>query len=206
MAVHGPDKSSSQLWLPRMCKSAWGSKQDGNKQEHSTFASCKHALLSQWDHDLNAREGNYPDNTTVGSAKQIWWTCNQCPEGNKHSWLARPYNRTRRTHASGCPFCFHKQPCDCNSLQTHHPELAADFDVKANGLTPDQVTAFSSVKYRWLSDKPEAPRRSVDQRTRYKQRKQKRASQAGGVAQGLPWKVGSSHYVLPCTSLPIACC
>ena len=180
---HVKNKVQRSSGCPECAKTHVGRSKDGTRLRHPTFASCKHPLLSQWDHDLNARQGTYPDNTTLASAKQIWWTCNQCPEGNKHSWLARPYNRTRRTHASGCPFCFHKQPCDCNSLQTHHPELAADFDSKANGLTPDHVTASSEMKYRWLSDKPGAPLRSISQRTQSAKRRQKRISQAEAAAQ-----------------------
>ena len=161
---------------------------------HPTFAGCNHPLLSQWDHDLNAREENYPDNITLGSNKRIWWTCKHCPKGKRHSWSATAYSRTR-THASGCPFCAHKQPCDCNSLQNLDPKLAADFDSKANGVTPDEVTASTSVKYRWLSDTPGAPLRSVNQRTKYKLRRR-----AGGAVEGLyssTGKVGTSHY-MPC--------
>ena len=154
----------------------------GIRQKHPTFASCNHPLLPQWDHDLNARKGNYPDNTTLGSNKRIWWVCDQCSKGKKHSWSARAFNRTRK-HASGCPFCAHKQPCDCNSLQTLNPKLAADFDSKANGLTPDQVTASSNMKYQWLSDKPGAPLGSVNHRTQSAQRRQKRISQAEVAAQ-----------------------
>ena len=120
-----------------------------------------------------------------------------CPKGKRHSWSATAYSRTR-THASGCPFCAHKQPCDCNSLQNLDPKLAADFDSKANGVTPDEVTASTSVKYWWLSDTPAAPLRSVNQRTKYNHRKLRR--RAGGAVEGLyssTGKVGTSHY-MPC--------
>ena len=188
---------------PECAKARGNRSKNGVRQKHPTFASCNHPLLPQWDHVRNAREGNYPDNTTLRSHKRIWWTCDQCPKGNKHSWSARCYNRTG-PDASGCPMCSGKLPCDCNSLQSRHPEYAADFDSKANGVTPDQVTASSHVKYRWLSDIPEAALRSVNQRTRHKQHKLKRGSQAGHAAQGLSRKVSTSHYMLPCSSLPFA--
>ena len=159
---------------PHCAKTYSGQSKDGVRQKHPTFASCNHSLLFQWDHELNAREENYPDNTTLKSNKHIWWTCDQCPKGKKHNWSARANNRTR-TPPAGCPFCSHRQPCDCNSLHTLYPELAADFDSKANGLTPDQVTGGSGVKYRWLSDKPGAPLRSVDRRSLSMQSKLQRA-------------------------------
>ena len=168
------DKVQKKTGCPECAKGSAGRSKDGIRQKHPTFASCNHPLLSQWDHDLNAREGNYPDNTTLGSGKQIWWICDQCPKGKKHSWSARAYQRTS-THATGCPFCSHRLPCDCNCLKTLYPELAADFDSKANGVTPDQVTAGTVKKYRWLSDKPEAPARSVAQRSWSLQQKVKRA-------------------------------
>ena len=193
---------------PKCARAHSGRSKDGTRQKHPTFASCNHPLLSQWDHDLNAREGNYPDSTTLRSSKHIWWRCDQCPKGKMHIWSARAYHRTK-VHASGCPFCSHKQPCDCNSLQTLDPESAADFDIKANGLTPNQVTASSVVKYRWLSDKPGAPLRSVNQRTWYNQRKLKRASQAAVAAQGLSSSskmVGTCLFPLSCLSFASSHC
>ena len=161
---------------PECAKAHSGRSKDGVRQKHPTFASCNHPLLSQWDHDRNAREGNYPENTTLGSGKRIWWICDECPRGKKHSWSATAQHRTRaHATATGCPFCSHRQPCDCNSLHTLYPELAADFDSKANGVTPDQVTAGTIVKYRWLSDKVGAPLRSVNQRSRSLQSKLQRA-------------------------------
>ena len=113
---------------PECAKAHSGRSKDGVRQKHPTFASCNHPLLSQWDHDRNAREVKYPENATLGSSKRIWWTCDECPRGKKHSWSATAHNRTR-AHATGtgCPFCSHKQPCECNSLQTLYPELASEF-------------------------------------------------------------------------------
>ena len=162
---------------PECAKTHGGRSKDGTRQKQPTFASCKHPLLSQWDHDLNAREGNYPESTTLGSNKRIWWTCDQCPKGKRHNWSAIAFNRTT-ARATGCPLCSHRLLCDCNSLQSLNPTLAADFDSKANGLTPNRVTANSSLKYRWLSDKPGAPLRSVKQCSQNLKQKLERAGRA----------------------------
>ena len=151
---------------PRCARTNAGRSKDGVRHKHPAFASCNHPLLSQWDHSLNELDGNYPDNTTLGSNKLIWWTCDQCPRGHKHSWQARP-SRRLGSEPTGCPVCFGLNVCECNSLQTLHPDIAADFDVEANGLTAAQVTAANTSKYRWLSDDPGAKPRSVNQRTAY---------------------------------------
>ena len=148
---------------PKCAKAHAGSSKDGMRQKHPTFASCNHPLLAQWNHGLNAREGNYPENTTLGSNKLIWWDCKNCPKGRKHVWQAKPFQRAG-TAQSSCPFCAGKKVCACNSLQTVYPEVAVDFDIKANQLTPDQVTRSPHPEYRWLSDKPETPLRITELR------------------------------------------
>lgn len=158
-----------------MCKSTRRSQQGQYKRKHPTFAECDHPLLVEWDYDLNAQEGNYPDNATPGSSKCIWWMCRQCHKGHKHSWQATCTCRT--THATGCPFCSHRRLCVCNSLQIVYPELAADFDSKANGITPDQVMANSTTRYKWLSDALGAPLRSVNQHSQTLRNKLRRAGQ-----------------------------
>ncbi len=57
--------------------------------------------------------------------------------------------------------------CECNSLETVCPDIAADFDVEQNGVTAAEVTRATHTKYSWLSDEPGAKQRSVDQRTAY---------------------------------------
>ena len=153
-----------------------GYSKDGIRQKHPSFASCKHSLLSEWDHVLNAMVGNYPDNITLGSGKRIWWVCNKCPKGKNHSWQARPRDRIRKV-PSNCPYCAGSRVCACNSLQDNHPDIADDFDVNANGLTAAEVTSSSNKKFRWRSDVPDAPLRSVNQRTYTARMKARHVSQ-----------------------------
>ena len=169
-------KVQNQSGCPQCAKAKSGCSKAGVRHKHPTFASCKHPLLSQWDHSLNQQDGNFPDNTTLGSGKLIWWTCDQCPRGHKHSWQAMPKQRAGNK-PTGCPVCSGNKVCECNSLQTWHPDIAADFDVEANGLTPAQVTAANTSKYRWLSDGPGAKLRTVNQRTCYAQAQRRLAKQ-----------------------------
>ena len=88
-----------------------------------------------------------------------------------HSWQACPVDRTSPKKLKGCPCCAGQKVCECNSLETVCPDIAADFDVDKNGVTAAEVTSSAGAKYGWLSDEPGAKKRSVDQRTRFTRKK-----------------------------------
>ena len=96
--------SKRKTGCPQCARKAQGKK----KLKHPTFAECQDphskAVLAEWDHERNALKRNFPHNTSLRSAKQIFWLCNKCPAGQQHSWSAAPYNRTGKMN-SGCPFC-----------------------------------------------------------------------------------------------------
>ena len=156
---------------PKCAKAHQGRAADGTRQKHPTFARANHALLEQWDHDRNRESGNFPDNTTLQSSKLIWWQCQECPKGKVHSWQAKASMRTSQKRPTGCPCCAGRQLCECNSLKTVCPDIAADFDVEKNGVSAAEVTSAASTKYSWLSDVPGAKKRSVGQRTRHTRKK-----------------------------------
>ena len=85
---------------------------------------------------------------TASSGLHVWWTCDQCPCGCAHEWLATVSNRQDRH--SQCPFCTNHRLCQHNSLLTVAPAVAAYWDSDKNGLTPDQVMASSSTRRHWL--------------------------------------------------------
>ncbi|DBA68586.1 TPA: hypothetical protein ACH3X2_013525 [Trebouxia sp. C0005] len=161
------NKVRGKSGCPKCAKANGNMPAEGTRQKHPTFAMAKHALLQQWDHDRNSKNGNYPDHTTLRSHKLIWWQCHECPKGKVHSWQARPADRTSLKKPTGCPCCVGKKLCECNTLQTVYPDIAADFDVEQNGVTAAEVTSSAGSKFRWLSDKPGAKKRSVNQRTSY---------------------------------------
>ncbi|DBA96127.1 TPA: hypothetical protein ACH3X1_015613 [Trebouxia sp. C0004] len=122
-------KVRGKTGCPKCARAHAGRKADGTRQKHNTFAEAKHALLQQWDHDRHRENGLFPDNTTLRSGKLIWWKCHECPKGKVHSWQARPYSRTSRNMPTGCPCCAGHQLCECNSLETVCPDVAAGFHV-----------------------------------------------------------------------------
>ncbi|DBA98647.1 TPA: hypothetical protein ACH3X1_014431 [Trebouxia sp. C0004] len=169
-------KGRMNTGCPKCAKATGNMRADGTRQKHPTFAQAKHALLEQWDHDRNRENGNLPGNTTLQSNKLIWWRCHACPKGKVHSWQAQAYNRTSDKMAGGCPFCVGQKVCECNSLETVCPDIAADFDNQTNGVSAAQVTSSATIKYSWLSDEPGAKKRSVNQRTTYTRKQLKTVS------------------------------
>ena len=78
----------------------------------------------------------------------VWWLCQKGPD---HEWQAKPSNRTSR--GSGCPCCSGKKACSTNSLAALFPSIAKEWDHQKNKLTPDQVTAKSSLEVAWRCKK-----------------------------------------------------
>ncbi len=165
------NKTRGKTGCPKCAKANSGRTADSTRQKHPTFAVAKHALLQQWDHDRNRENGNFPDNTTLQSRKLIWWQCQECPKGKVHCWQAQACNRTSSRKATGCPCCAGRKLCECNSLETVCPDVAADFDVEKNGVTAAEVTSAAGTKYSWLSDEPGAKKRSINDRTHHTRKK-----------------------------------
>ena len=74
---------------------------------------------------------------------------------------ARPSSRTggkqeyRIAHGAGCPYDLGRARavCPCNDLANNHPEVAAEWDLEANGeRTPETVTARSHFRAAWRCD------------------------------------------------------
>ena len=106
----------------------------------------KPQLQKQWHHVENRRLGNIQ--IQPGSGRPVWWTCDRCPCGLPHEWVATVYSRQRED--TQCPFCANKKLCHHNSLLTVAPSVASYWDTAKNGVTADQVLAGSSRRRRWL--------------------------------------------------------
>lgn len=133
-------------------------------QMQPTFEAAQHRLLTEWDYELNARDGIHPHNTTLHSGKLVNWICRKCPRGQLHKWRAMPASRNRMK--TGCPCCASKQVCVCNSLQTLMPKLASEWDHTKNDMTPADVTAHSGRVVWWQNDKRGSWQQGVSERAR----------------------------------------
>ena len=119
-----------------------------DEQEGPDISLLSPLLQSQWDHPNNAHLGNVvvkPQSNT-----KVWWTCNQCPDGHPHRWLADPHHRSGRKgrQGTGCPFCANQKICQHNSLPTKAPHLALEWSKK-NDRSPSKFTVGSSQKAWW---------------------------------------------------------
>ena len=133
-------------------------------QSLPTFAEAEPAELAEWDYERNNAEGFYPDEITLGSAKQVHWSCSRCPRGQPHRWTAAPHNRVGG--GKGCLFCAGHQACVCNSLESLAPSVAAEFDVERNVLALSEVTAKSGKVVWWRNVQRGSWSQRVDDRTK----------------------------------------
>ncbi|KAL3152663.1 hypothetical protein ABBQ38_012260 [Trebouxia sp. C0009 RCD-2024] len=114
------------------------------RQEGPDISRLDPVLQQQWDHVANAHLGNMT--IKPHSHREVWWTCDQCPDAHLHSWSAVVYSRT---NGNGCPQCSGRQVCKHNSLATKAPLVAAQWDYEANDGTPDNVVAQSNHLAHW---------------------------------------------------------
>ena len=90
------------------------------------------------------KSGTTADKVTPKSNKKMWWKCSK-----GHSYQASPSKKTLENNSYGCAVCSGYQIDDTNSFGTLFPELAAEFQTEANGISPFEFPAGRSKKYEW---------------------------------------------------------
>lgn len=128
--------------------------------------------------DVARNGGLTPEEIVATTDERLWWIC---PVADDHRWQAKGYDRVRNN--SGCPACAGRQPSITNSLAARFPELAKQFDVIANGTTPDQVVATTNKLLSWTLSRRARPPLAGPGR---------RAGRRSGVP-GLLWPTGVDH-------------
>ena len=151
------DKTRNQSGCP-ICSQ----KSRTRPKRHPTFAECQHPLLQEWDFERNVAAGLVPARVTLSSGKKVHWLCHQCPLGVPHSWLASP---AHRTHGRGCPFCGGQAVCECNSLQTLFPSIAAEWHHELNYKTPNDYTSGSEHAVWWHNKEKGSWQQTIRKRT-----------------------------------------
>ena len=152
---------------------------DGSRlrAKHPTFEQCQHPLLAEWDHQRNAAEGIFPNNTTLRSHKRVHWLCRQCSAAQLHRWVQSPNARLDKFGSKrlGCPICAGHVGCKCNSLQTQFPAIAAEWDYERNEGSPEDYSAFSHHTAWWRSPAFGSWQQTINGRTGYEHQKTRRA-------------------------------
>lgn len=143
------------------------------KTRHPSFAECLHPLLSEWDHERNENAGLLPENVRLGSNKLVHWLCRKCPLGHQHAWQAKPSVRVAGRKL-GCPFCSGHSACQCNSLQTHFPTIAAEWDYDTNNCTPNDFACTSQSLVWWHNEKKGSWQQRISWRTQNYQKTEER--------------------------------
>lgn len=103
-------------------------------------------LMSIVDDNRNSEDGIDISKLYVNSSKLINWKCE-----NGHIFKEKVNVMYRRKHK--CFFCTGRGiwPGE-NDLQTLHPEIAKEFDVDKNGITPNYISPKDTGSYWWSCD------------------------------------------------------
>lgn len=57
------------------------------------------------------------------------------------------YSRTSGKRVSGCCCCVVQKLCECSCLENVCPDVAVDFDIDKNGVSPAGVTSSATSKH-----------------------------------------------------------
>ena len=136
---------------------------DGIRTSQTTLAQTDHPMMAQFDHARNAQYGLDLNKITCGSHKRVHWICHKCPMGQTHRWTASP--NSRFYNLRGCPYCRCRKACLCNCLQTHCPEIAAEWDHDRNQLTPSAYLPRSRDLVWWKASGRPSWQQAIFRRT-----------------------------------------
>lgn len=116
---------------------------------NSLYAKFKDMIDNEWDYEKNNKYD--PKKIAPGKAIRVHWVCRKNTCGC-HRWFTKLDQRTCGSR-TGCPYCSGKKICPHNSLQSLFPEIAKEFDVERNGITPDKISPGTSKPYYWKCEK-----------------------------------------------------
>eukprot|EP00741_Cyanophora_paradoxa_P020142 tig00000219_g19443.t1 len=109
-----------------------------------SLATLNKKAAAEWHPERNGTRT--PETIRAQSNLVCWWQCQDC----SHEWQTTPNCRTGTTTQSDCPACAGLAVTDQNNLEARFPEVAAEWDVEANGgLKPSEVMPGSNKKYWW---------------------------------------------------------
>ena len=97
-------------------------------------------IARQWDYSKNP---DTPLDVAGKSGKRRWFRCDK-----GHSYKSIVSSRTGQ--GTGCAECLKIPLTSTNNLAYLAPDLAAEFDIATNGVTPDLVAAASTTPRAWI--------------------------------------------------------
>ena len=121
---------------------------------YNDMATTRPDMLKIWDYEKNTVK---PTEITAASGKKYWWVCE-----HGHSWEATANHISK---GRGCPYCANKRVWrGFNDLASQNPELAAEFDIEKNGITPNKVLYGGYIEYWWRCEKEHCFKLSIRDR------------------------------------------
>lgn len=132
----------------------------GVTPQHNLAVAYPH-IAQFWDSDKNPIPARQ---CAPSSNKKAWWLCD---EG--HSYAATPNDLTSKKRVgdtSGCPYCSGRKVFSgFNDLESQHPELVQQWDMKKNDRSPAEVVSGSSYRAWWLCNRGHSWQDSCNHRT-----------------------------------------
>ncbi len=96
-------------------------------------------LLKEWDYEKNQVS---PNEVACTSHQKYWWICER-----GHSYNMSAADKFR---GYGCPYCSGKRVLKgFNDLESHNPELLAEWDYEKNTIKPSEITYGSNRTVWW---------------------------------------------------------
>ena len=108
------------------------------------------ALMSEWDWDLNNKNGLTPQSLIISSSKTAHWICEK-----GHRWTATISHRY--IGGTNCPYCANKKVLvGFNDLESNFPQLLDEWDWNENNklkIFPQDIYFGSTQKVHWICSK-----------------------------------------------------
>ena len=111
--------------------------------ERNNLAVTHPHFIKEWHTTKNELT---PKQVTFGSHKKVWWKCSKC----SYEWMA---SINKRSSGRGCPACANRVVTEWNNLKATHPDLAEEWHMTKNKLTPQKVVSGSNKKVWWKCSK-----------------------------------------------------
>jgi len=119
------------------------------------------AIAAQWHPTKN--DGLKPVDVRAQSNRKAWWICE-----NGHEWRATIQGRVVQN--SRCPYCAGRKVMQgINDLATLFPDVAAEWDYKANEKGPEEYKPTCPDKVSWICKEGHHWEAAIENRTSRKQ-------------------------------------
>ena len=132
----------------------------GNKVSLSNCLATNYPKFAKQWHPIK-NEILTPYEIVWGSHKKVWWKCSIADD---HEWQATANSRTNQ--GGNCPYCVGQKVSISNCLEVIFPEIAKEWHLSKNNLTPRQITGASDRKVWWKCLQGHEWKSSVKNRTK----------------------------------------